>query len=169
MAAKSREPFDFPFTLTDREGPEEEWTFADYFCAGLEDAIDCLLIEGPAKNWLDPFHEAGESVDLLEVRTLLSEARGKDGGDAAILLSAKLLGPVLLEDLLEQIPEILRPADTQIRREDREALCYTLGWIASIPALSAYVEQVAPLAAKVARRQQKQHRKKRERPRSSGA
>lgn len=155
MASKERDPLDFPFTLTDRKGPEEEWTFADHFCAGLDDALDCLLDEGPSDNWLDPFREAGESADILEVRMLLSEARAQPGGDAAILLSATLLGSILLEDLLNQMPDLLQPTDTLMRREDREAFCYTLGWMASIPALSLYTREVAPIIARQAQRHRK--------------
>ncbi len=130
--------------FTDREGPEDSWTYPDFFAEGLTRGMLSFVIDGVNDETLEPFAEADFPVDAGE---LLADAELAALGGADIIEEAvPSIAQMFMEELAGEIGELLGPLESDETREERQTSLFWAGWFSSPDALALLATEVRRLA-----------------------
>jgi hypothetical protein len=138
-------PGKLPFIVfSDREGPEDSWTLADFFAEGLTQGMLGFVIDGVNDETLGPFGEAGIPVDAAEL--LANSEIAALGGADTIEEAAPTIAQMFMEELAEEIGELLGPLRADETREERQTSLFWAGWFSSPDALALLAAEVGRIA-----------------------
>lgn len=126
--------------FTDREGPEESWTLADFFAEGLTRGMLEFVIDGVNDETLEPFRETGLSVNPGEL-TADAEMAALGGADV-IDEASPSIARMFIEELADELGELLGPLQTGETRDERQAALFWAGWFSSPDALALLATEV---------------------------
>jgi hypothetical protein len=130
--------------FSDREGPEDSWTLADFFAEGLTQGMLGFVIDGVNDETLGPFGEAGIPVDAADL--FANAELAALGGADIIEEAAPTIAQMFIEELAEEIGELLGPLRADETREERQTSLFWAGWFSSPDALAILADEVRRIA-----------------------
>jgi len=131
--------------FTDRDGPEDSWTYPDFFAEGLTRGMLSFVIDGVTEETLEPFQEAQFPVDAGE---LMADAEVAAIGGADLIEEAiPSIAQMFMEELAGEIAELLGPLLADETREERHTSLFWAGWFSSPDGLALLATELRRIAS----------------------